>query len=157
MTDPFAQQAEVSDLSRRIAQLEAIFIGRAHQIPHPTHLVGLYWAACRNDNWENEGLVGHWERQLFVLDARALLIMARQVRDPTPWYPLLILLDRYIAAGFDLDVCRQHLLSIAQDLLNLQGLRKISPRDVMGNPLRIKTALAAISRRGGLHAQKARP
>ncbi len=154
MSDPYAQQAEVADLSRRVAQLEALFFGASHQIPHANHLVSLYWDACRQDTFDSEVVARHWERQLFALDARGLLVMARLVRDPTPWHPLLILLDRFIAAEFDLETCRQHILTAAQDLLKLQSFSKVQPRDIRGNPLRIKTALATISRRGSLHGTK---
>jgi len=154
MHDPYAQQAEIIDLSRRLAIVEALFLGTANRLSHSTLLVGLYWDACKDAEC-SETTARHWERQLFGLDARSLLVMARAIRDPMPWHPLLVLLDRYIDAGFDLEACRQHILSAAQDLLNLQGLRKISPRDVMGNPIRVKMALSAISRRGGLHASEA--
>jgi hypothetical protein len=157
MTDTLADRATLADLSRKMGIVETLLLGAAHQLPHPTHLTTLYFDACRQEAFDDEVTARHWERQIYVLDARALLLMARRLRDPTPWHPFLVLLDRFIENGIDLETCRQHLLSIAQDLLNLQGLRKIAPRDVAGNPLRIKTVLAAISRRGGLHgsAQKA--
>lgn len=152
MTDYFATQAELSDLSRRLNVIESLLFGAATQTPHPSLLVSLYWDACKGIVLD-ETNARHWERQLYRLDARALLLMARATRDPTCWHPFLVLLDRYINEGFDLETCRQHILGAAQDLLKLQGLRKIAPRDITGNPLRVKAILSAISRRG-LHGQK---
>lgn len=156
VTDPFALSAEISDQSRRLAALEATILGVKSGQPQVPHLVGLYWDACRLDRLD-ETLARHWERQLFTVDVRGLLLMARAVRDPTPWHPLIVVLDRFCENDYDLEACRQHMLGAAQDLLNLQGFRKISPRDISGNPLRIKTVLAAISRRGGVHATKITP
>lgn len=154
ITDPFAFHAEVLDQSRRLQALEATILGIKAGLPPLPHLVSLYWDACRLAVLD-ETSARHWERQLFQLDARTLLHLSRATRDPTPWHPFVIVLDRFIEEGYDLETCRQHMLRAAQDLLDLQGLRKIMPRDVMGNPLRIKTVLAAISRRGGLHGHQA--
>jgi hypothetical protein len=154
MTDIFADRATLADLSRKMGIVEMLLLGTAHKLPHPTHLTTLYFDACRQEKFDDPVLARHWERQIYILDARALLMMARRLRDPTPWHPFLVLLDRFIENGIDLETCRQHLLSIAQDLLNLQGLRKITPRDIAGNPLRVKAALAAISKREGLDAQR---
>lgn len=152
MPDDFATRAELADLSRRLTIIESLLFGAATQVPHPSLLVSLYWDACKGITLD-ETNARHWERQLYRLDARALLLMARATRDPTCWHPFLVLLDRYISEGFDLEACRQHILGAAQDLLKLQGFCKIAPRDITGNPLRVKAILSAISRRG-LHGQK---
>lgn len=128
-------------------------LGNFSEPIHVTHLVSLYWDACKAPSLD-ETTARHWERQLNRLDARTLLVMARTTSDPSPWHPLLLLLDRYIRNGFDLHDCREHILSVAQDLLNIQGLRKIKPRDMAGNPLRVKALLATISSRGDLHGTK---
>ena len=138
-------QAEVADLRRRLALVETQWFGRTRN-ETPIGLLGsLYLDACKKVTLD-EATARHWERQTYLLDVKTLLHMARLTRDPTPWKPLLGILDAYIAEGFELEVARDHLLEIAQQLLNLQGFRKIRPRDVMANPLRIKTALTAISR-----------
>lgn len=144
-------QAEVADLSRRMGVLEEMIHGRAQHPPHPALLVSLYMDAARGPVFDDVS-ARHWERQVYLLDARTLLITARLTRDPLPWQPYLYLLDRYVEAGFSLEPVREHLLSVSQDLLNIQGFGKITPRDCMRNPLRIKVALAAISRRGD-HAE----
>lgn len=131
--------------------LEALILGREQECPPRDLLVSLYMDACRGPVFEPTD-ARHWGRQVYLLDARTLLVMARLTRDPLPWQPFLYLLDQYVANDFDLVAARDHLLSVAQDLLNLQGFSKIRPRDCMANPLRIKVALAAISRRGG-HAE----
>lgn len=136
-----------------MALLEAMCLGNFTEPIHATHLVSLYWDACKAPSLD-ETTARHWERQLYRLDVRALLVMARTTSDPSPWHPLLLLLDRYIREGFDLHTCREHILSVAQDLLNIQGLRKIKPRDMAGNPLRVKALLATISSRGDLHGTK---
>lgn len=154
--DQYGLLAEVTDLSRRIAILEALYLGTTGGVPTQSALVGLYWDACKGPVFDKV-TARHWERQFFTLDSRGLLILARAIRDPTPWHPFLLLLDRYIEEGFELETCRQHVLSVAQDLLNIQGMKKINPRHVLGNQLRVKAILSAISRRGRPNAQKADP
>jgi hypothetical protein len=136
-----------------MAILEGLYLGAVTEQAGPTHLVSLYWDACRAPALD-ETTVRHWERQLFRLDARSFLKMARATSDPAPWHPMLLLLNRYEKAGYNVRSCKDHILSVAQDLLNLQGLRKIRPQDMCGNQLRVKALLATISDRGGLHGTK---
>ena len=132
-----------------------MLLGRQQVTPAAGVLIPLYIEACKGPQLD-ERVAGHWERQIFSLDSRTFLIMARLTRDPMPWQPFLYLLDVYVDKGYALEVVRSHLLSVAQDLLNLQGLELVKPRDVMRSPLLIKVRLAAISRRGGNDAEEKR-
>jgi len=152
MGDLYAHQAEIADLSRRLSVIESLFLGHESQPVSHRHLVSLYWDACTKLSID-ETSARHWDRQLSRICVQGLLVLARAVRDPTPWHPLVVVADRFVEDGFDLESTRQQLLQAAQELLNLQGLRKIAPRDIMGNPLRVKAALSAISSRG-LHGAK---
>jgi hypothetical protein len=145
MDDRFAKDAEIADLSRRLRALEALLAAGHHDLMSPRHLVALYWDAAEAPEL-NEINARNWERLIYFLDARSLLSMARGCGDPMPWHPFMLLVDLFITEGFDLSECRAHLLSAAQDLLNLQGLRKLRPTDLSHTPLRIRTALAAIRR-----------
>lgn len=90
-----------------------------------------------------------------MLDARQLLTLAQNTGDPHPWRPMLALLDEYLGAGFDVANARSHLLGIAQDLLNAQGLDLLQPYDVMAHPLAIQVAASAIrDSDGGLDGQE---
>ncbi len=66
------------------------------------------------------------------------------VNDPFPWKPFLALLDHATDAGYLVDDATEHLLHIAQELLNAQGLWLLTPADLMGSPLAIQEAVASI-------------
>jgi hypothetical protein len=146
-------QARVEDLERQVDALNAQIVGRTSGLFRPEQLVTLYMDAAKTPAYD-EMSARHWARQIFCLDVRQFLFMARLCRDPFPWQPFLRLLDLYVVEGFDylVDDAHSHVLSVAQGLLNIQGLRKIGPRDVMGNPLRIKAAISTIRDRGGSSA-----
>lgn len=146
-------QARVDDLELKVEALNAQILGRNQVMFHAHQLVSLYMDAAKGPAYD-EVSARHWARQIFCLDTRQLLVTARLCRDPFPWQPFLRLLDLYMVEGFDIYVteAQDHLLKVARALLDLQGLRKIQPRDVMGNPLRIKAAISAIRDRGGSSA-----
>lgn len=137
-------QASLLDFERRIALLEEMIHGHEQKALPTEFLLGAYIDAQREQEMSLD-LCRHWTRQIFLLDARQLLLLSRMSQDLHPWRPLLALLDRYAEAGHDVEAARTHLLSIAQDLLTVQGLDLIRPRDVMGHGLPMKAAIVAIS------------
>jgi hypothetical protein len=145
MTDAAMLHATIGDLRRRIAAIEAVVLGRVQDDQRVHGLTSLYIDACKAPTLDAV-TTRHWVRQVQALDVRQLLVLARFTRDPHPWKPFLALLDVLIEAGFDAAPARDWVLSLAQELLDIQGLGKISPRDVMGSPLRIRAAVEAIRR-----------
>lgn len=144
--DPPELQATISDFERRIALLEEMIHGTPQQDLPIDFLLGLYLDAQRELPVTPE-LGRHWVRQAYLLDARQLLTLVRRSHDLHPWRPILHIIDRYVDEGYEPAVGAQaHLLSIAQDLLNAQGLELIRPRDVMGHQLPMQAAISAISR-----------
>ena len=137
-------QATILDFERRIALLEELVHGHEQQALPTEFLLGVYVDAQKEGELTTE-LCRHWVRQTFLLDTRQLLLLARLTQDLHPWRPLLALLDRYGEAGHPVETARVHLMSIAQDLLSVQGLDLIRPRDVMGHQLPMKAAISAIS------------
>jgi hypothetical protein len=128
------------DLERRVAILETMLHG--HTLPTftaPT-LIRLYMDAHRPpaaDLYAARAQV----RQLYLLDARLLMILGRLVKDPFPFRPFLLLADRCVARGLESAMsARQHVLAVAQGLLNAMDLDLLEPRDVMGD-LRVNEAL----------------
>lgn len=139
-------QATVFDLRRRLAVLEELVHGQEHQELPVDFLLGIYVDSQRSVTPSEENC-RHWCRQALLLDARQLLRMVRLTHDLHPWRPLLALLDQYAEIDFDVETAREHLLEVAQDLLDSQGLELIRPRDVMGHQLPIRAAISAISSR----------
>ena len=137
-------QATILDFERRIALLEELVHGHEQQALPTEFLLGVYIDAQKEAELTSS-LCSHWVRQTFLLDTRQLLALARLTHDLHPWRPLLALLDRYYDAGHPVEPARVHLLSIAQDLLCVQGLDLIQPRDVMGHQLPMRAAISAIS------------
>jgi hypothetical protein len=137
-------QATLLDFGRRIALLEEMVHGHEQKALPTEFLLGVYVDAQREQELSTE-LCRHWVRQAFLLDSRQLLVLSRLSQDLHPWRPLLALLDRYAEAGYEVELARVHVLSIAQDLLTVQGLDLIRPRDVMGHDLPMKAAVIAIS------------
>ncbi len=133
-TDVTWMHAQVADLEHRIVALESRISGSTRKPPHHELLVSLYLDALKGPRFEDD-FVRHWERQTFALDVRQLLVLARSIRDPFPWRPFLRNADLYVAKGFDFSEARTYLLDLARDLLRIQGLSKLSPRDVMGHAL----------------------
>lgn len=124
-------QTQVSDLERRLEMVERFTLGQSQKLPHQELLVSLYLDSLRGAELDKASS-RHWERQIFVVDARQLLVIARILRDPFPWRPLLVVADLYVSNGFGLEAARDHLLGVAQELLRIQGLGRVHPRDVMG-------------------------
>lgn len=137
-------QATILDFERRIALLEELVHGHEQQSLPTEFLLGLY-IDSQKEGETTKDLCNHWVRQTFLLDTRQLLMLARLTYDLHPWRPLLALLDRYDEAGYPVEPARVHLLSIAQDLLRVQGLDLLRPRDMMGHQLPMRAAISAIS------------
>jgi hypothetical protein len=143
-----ALQAAIYDFERRIQLLEDVVHGVRHPELPVNLLLELYIDSMKQVDFAEES-VRHWCRQVFLLDVRALLSMVRHTHDIHPWRGLLVLMDLYAAQGFEVaERARDHLLAISQELLNVQGLELLQPRDVMGHRLPIQTAISAISSRG---------
>jgi hypothetical protein len=143
--DTVALQASIADFHRRVRVLEAAVHGD-EQRPLPIDLLqGLYVDAfARREPTVSDARM--WARQAFMLDARQLLILAQITGDMHPWRPILGLLDHFLGHGFEeVRSSRAHLLSVAQDLLDAQGLDLIQPYDVMGQPYSVRAAISALS------------
>lgn len=154
IADVVTLQATISDFQRRIRVLEASVHGVEQQPMRADLLYGLY-VDTHKPVEKTDFLARTWSRQIFMLDARQLLTIAQNTGDPYPWRPMLAMLDDYLAAGFDVALARDHLLEVAQDLLNAQGLDLIQPYDLMAHPLAIQVAASAIrASDGGLDGQE---
>lgn len=134
------------DLERRVALLETMLHG--HTLPAFTEplLIRMYLDAHKVPP-RDPSTAAACARQLYLLDARLLLLLGRAVHDPFPWRPFLLLGDRCVRAEVPgAEDARRHLLEIAQGLLDLMGLELLEPRDVMGK-LRINEAVELLKRR----------
>jgi len=126
--------AHVADLEQRIRDLElhcGLVPGYSSDI---SSLVELYLDAMRTPALD-ELTARHWGRQFNALTVTAVLGLAREMNDPWAWRPFLRIADLYVDAGISFEEPRRHILNVARQLLNIQELRLISPRDVMGHPL----------------------
>ncbi len=130
--DLLVLQARIADLEHRLQHQEAITTGRTWRHADLRLLTELYQDALMGPMVDDES-GRHWERHVMNLTVHQLVIMGRGVGDPFPWRPILRNLDLMIKYGIDLTKARSHLLSIAQELLEAQGLRLLSPRDLMGH------------------------
>lgn len=144
-SDLESQQATIFDLQRRIAILEQMIHGHEQASLPEDFLTGSYLDAQKHIT-PSEEVCRHWTRQIFMLDVRQLLTLVRLSQDIHPWKPYLIVLDRLCADGYDAEGARVHLLSIARQLLVVQGLELLEPRDMMGIPPPMQIAIHAISK-----------
>lgn len=137
--------AELRDLRHRVDLLESILHGQPRTDIRGTLLIRMYLEVHRIPGIAASPLAEAWTRQIYMLDARTLVALAREVNDPYPWRPFLALLDSCCARGVPGAAdARSRLLLLAQDMLDLAGLGVLHPRDLMGT-LRITEALSAIS------------
>lgn len=137
--------AHLLDLERRIRELEAT--SGLPSLPEYDRddAVSLYLCACK-PQIPTEESAQLWAAAAHGLTARTLLLLAGDVRDPFPWKPFLHVLDACSAAGFKTQKAAVRLVAVAQDLLALQGLGPlVTVADVMGAPLQVHRASAAIS------------
>jgi hypothetical protein len=143
-SDQMHLQARLADAERRVAKLQVFVFGGIHQDYDRLDLQSLYWKACHRyiDLSRHEAYL--WCRILKNMSTAQLLTLARDVQDPFPWKPFLVLLDYASMDGYPVDDATEHLLEIAQDLLNLQGLDLLTPNDLMGTPLSIQKAVASL-------------
>lgn len=145
-SDPVHLQATIFDFQRRIAMLEETIRGVEQKDLPTDFLLGLYLDSM-SESLLTPDTGTHWVRQAYLLDARQLLHLVRLSCDLHPWRGILSILDRLLSIGFaPAERAREHVLSIAQDLLNAQGLELIHPRDVMGHPLPMRASILATMR-----------
>ncbi len=137
-------QARLSDVELQLATLQRLIQGQHKQGFTPSELEGLYWEACRRVKDLRPREVFLWCCMVRNLTVNQLLTMGRAVSDPFPWKPFLALLDRATVDGYLTDEATEYLLHIAQELLNAQGLWVLTPADLMGTPLAIQEAVAAL-------------
>jgi len=125
------------DLEARVADLERRFQKIAPGAPdrHPEFLLALYHSALRGPQNADAETVGLWSVLVLALGVKDLLVMARGLNDPMPWRPFLRNLDIYIDEGIEVEPVREHILTLAEALLRIQGLDLLHPRDVMGHPM----------------------
>lgn len=142
--DSYSLQARVFDLESQLAQLQLLLQGQQRSGFSIEALHGLYWEACRSFARLTEKEVFLWNSLIQGLDVQQLLKLGRRVQDPFPWKPFLVLLDHATLEGYFVDDATEHLLRIAQELLNIQGLWVLTPADVMGKPLAVQLAVSAV-------------
>lgn len=111
---------------------------------HGPDLTSLYIQACRPEPATPQ-IVELWRLPVMRLGAVDLLVMAQWMRDPFPWKPFLVMLERFYDEGYDTRPMIQHVWDRAQELLDIQGLGLLRPGDVMGYPIRIREAIGTIS------------
>ncbi len=145
-SDPAYLQATIFDFQRRIGLLEEMIHGVEQQDLPTDFLLGLYMdSMCEITPTPEMGK--HWVRQAYLLDTKQLLRLSRLSCDLHPWRGVLSILNRLLAAEFEpAEKAREHILSVAQDLLNLQGLELLRPQDVVGHQLPMRAAILAISK-----------
>lgn len=137
-------EAQMRDLSRRIDQLERLIHGTGRtQWPAP-ELAQLYVEACRTPKSVTSELAKLWDHTARNLDVVQLIVLARYIRDPFPWRPFLNRLDHLTQQGFDMEEATGHLLAIARDMMDAQGMTKLQPEDVLKQPLLTSDAFSTI-------------
>jgi hypothetical protein len=146
---PLDVVAEVRDLKQRLHALESIFHGQPTIDLRGSLLIRMYLEAHRVPEFggtlSGMAIAEGWVRQSFLLDRVTLITLGREVNDPFPWRPFLVLLDRCASRNVPGAMeARQRLMGLAQELLDLAGLEVLQPRDVLGS-LRIEEAISAIS------------
>jgi hypothetical protein len=143
--DSIELQARIADLERQVDSLRRLVEGTEHRGLVPLDLQSLYWEASRMYRVRKTSKEIHlWGCLIRSLDVRQLLALGRLTHDPFPWKPFLVLLDHAAMDGYLVDEPTAHLLEIAQDLMNAQGLALLTPADVMGTPLAVVQALETL-------------
>lgn len=136
---------ELRDLHQRVGLLESILHGRSRVDLRGALLVRMYLEVHKIPGIAGSSLAEAWVRQIYLLDRTTLVVLGREVNDPFPWRPFLVLLDRCVSRSIPgAQEARAYLLELAQELLDLVGLEVLQPRDVLGS-LRITEAISAIS------------
>ncbi len=134
-------RASILDLERRVRLLEQGMYGHAAPQAGAVLLTRCYLEAHRMLNRMDPEQVGVWVAQSYLWDVRALVALGREVSDPYPYRPFLAVLDLCVLQGVPgAEAARDHIESVAQDLLIAQGLELVQPRDTMGT-LRLREAL----------------
>lgn len=129
-TDIFALRASHEALSRRVALLEHRLLGSKKSHHSPMTLRVLYTdALCGRITLDDESM-NLWVSAIARLDELELLELARDTLNPFPWSVFLRVVDWFLAHGFAMEDSAEHVLSVAQGLLTIQGLGKLHPADV---------------------------
>jgi len=125
--------AAIADLLRRVGLLEQNTYGHASPQVGEVALVRRYRDAHKVLRDLKPDNAAAWVATTYLWDVRALVTLGRQVNDPYPFRPLLMLLDRCVLVGAPgAAEARTHLEAVSQDLMNALGLELLTPRDVMG-------------------------
>lgn len=134
--------ARLFDLERRFALVETAL--HAHTMPglSEAHLIRLYLDGHKRI--VSQDMATAWVRQLYLIDCCALLALGTWLCDPHPFRPFLFVADQCCALQApDAEAARVHILSVARDLLDTQGLQLVEPRDVMAK-MRLREAVEAV-------------
>lgn len=133
--DKLGAQALLLDIDRRLRTLEhALGVGVDHPIA-PDLPISIYYESFVGTSHELP-VVRRWFTQVLGLGIQHFVVMARAVNDPFPWRPFLRNADQYVARNFvGAPAVQQHILEMATGMLRAQGLRLLSPRDLMGHPI----------------------
>lgn len=126
------QGASILDLMRRVALLEERLYGHTEPVCGTQLLVRCYLEAHGVSEHVHAEAASAWVAQAYLWDVRTLVRLGRAVSDPYPFRPLLAALDACVAAQIPhAEPARAHLESVATDLLRVQGLELLEPRDLM--------------------------
>lgn len=119
--------ARIADIE---ARLDALETRQIRKIPHEL-LTTLYLDAAKNQE-DSELMARAWARQILALDTKSLLYMAQQTYDPFPWQPLLFRIQHLANTYPEAKVAENHLRTIAENLMAVQGLYPIMRLEDVG-------------------------
>lgn len=118
-------------MKRRVAALETQNFGRVRRYRSWPLLQALYVDACTGRVHPTEMTATSWAASVSLLDEEMLLEIARASGDPFPWRCFLLVMDRFTFHGFNMELATDHLLEMARNMLDMQGLSKVQPEDLL--------------------------
>ena len=66
----------------------------------------------------------------------------------------MLLLDRFVLCGYDMDDPTEHLLVLARNLMSVQGLSKVPIEEVLAADLNPFASYQQVSRGGSIYGQE---
>lgn len=140
------RDTRLADAEMRLEDLERRVLGASRSRRESPQLLRLYIEASRGGRRRHtQETVALWTSVVQSFSTTELLLLAREVRDPFPWHPFLLLLDTMYRYGRDVQDAKEHLIRVAKALLDAQGLSKVDVTDIRVNSTAIHRAIAAIS------------
>lgn len=124
-------QVQLDSISRRLAVLESQRLGSVSRLNSWPLLQALYVDARTGKVDWTEASSRTWGACISLMTEEVLLDLGRAAGDPFPWRPFLHVLDRFTHHGFDVEESTSHVLSMARNMLNAQGLQVLEPKDIV--------------------------